>query len=33
MRIYLIGLGKMGVNLVLNLKDKKYEVIGFDLND
>jgi len=33
MRIHLIGLGKMGANLALNLKDKKHEVIGFDLND
>lgn len=33
MRIHLIGLGKMGANLALNLRDKKHEVLGFDLND
>lgn len=33
MRIHLVGLGKMGANLALNLKDHKHEVIGFDLND
>ncbi|MBN3490050.1 decarboxylating 6-phosphogluconate dehydrogenase [Acholeplasma equirhinis] len=33
MRIHLIGLGKMGANLALNLKDHGHEVIGFDLND
>ncbi|HLS99996.1 MAG TPA: decarboxylating 6-phosphogluconate dehydrogenase [Acholeplasma sp.] len=33
MKIHLIGLGKMGANLALNLKDHGHEVIGFDLND
>lgn len=33
MRIHLVGLGKMGANLAMNLKDNKHEVIGFDLND
>lgn len=33
MKIHLIGLGKMGANLALNLKDHKHEVVGFDLND
>jgi 6-phosphogluconate dehydrogenase len=33
MKIHLIGLGKMGHNLALNLRDHKHEVLGFDLND
>ncbi len=33
MKIHLIGLGKMGANIALNLKDHKHEVLGFDLND
>src|SRR5690554_5061909 len=33
MKIHLIGLGKMGSNLALNLKEHGHEVIGFDLND
>ncbi|WP_162146898.1 phosphogluconate dehydrogenase (NAD(+)-dependent, decarboxylating) [Acholeplasma granularum] len=33
MRIHLVGLGKMGANLALNLKENNHEVIGFDLND
>lgn len=28
-----MGLGKMGFNLALNLKDHNHEVIGFDLNE
>ncbi|CCV64144.1 6-phosphogluconate dehydrogenase [Alteracholeplasma palmae J233] len=30
MKIHLIGLGKMGSNLALNLKDHGHEVIGYD---
>ncbi|MEG0367034.1 MAG: decarboxylating 6-phosphogluconate dehydrogenase [Coprobacillus sp.] len=33
MEIALIGLGKMGANLALNLKDHNHKVIGYDLND
>ncbi len=33
MRINLIGLGKMGYNLALNLKDHGHQVFGFDLNE
>ncbi len=33
MKIKLIGLGKMGSNLALNLKENGYEVIGYDSND
>ena len=33
MKIHLIGLGKMGANLALNLKDNQHEVLGFDLNE
>lgn len=32
MKIGVIGLGKMGFNLALNLKKNGHEVIGFDLN-
>lgn len=32
MKIHLIGLGKMGKNLALNLKDQNHEVIGYDPN-
>ena len=32
MQIGLIGLGKMGYNLALNLKNKNHEVIAFDIN-
>jgi len=32
MKIRLIGLGKMGANLALNMKDHNIDVIGFDLN-
>lgn len=33
MKIGLIGLGKMGLNLGMNLIDNKHEVTGFDLNE
>jgi 6-phosphogluconate dehydrogenase len=33
MRIGLIGLGKMGYNLGLNLLDHKHEVVAYDVND
>lgn len=33
MKIGLIGLGKMGLNLGMNLIDNKHEVAGFDLNE
>ena len=33
MKIGLVGLGKMGHNLALNLKDSGHEVIGFDLSE
>ena len=33
MKIGLVGLGKMGHNLALNLKDNGHEVIGFDLSE
>lgn len=33
MEIGLVGLGKMGLNIALNLRDKNYEVVGFDLNE
>jgi 6-phosphogluconate dehydrogenase len=33
MRIKLVGLGKMGSNLALNLKDHGYEVLGYDANE
>lgn len=32
LKIKLVGLGKMGSNLALNLKDHGYEVIGYDAN-
>ncbi|WP_162163959.1 phosphogluconate dehydrogenase (NAD(+)-dependent, decarboxylating) [Acholeplasma hippikon] len=32
MKIHLIGLGKMGANLALNMKDHGHEVLGFDLD-
>ncbi|GAB6447436.1 6-phosphogluconate dehydrogenase (decarboxylating) [Bacillus cereus] len=32
MKVGLIGLGKMGLNLGMNLIDNKHDVIGFDLN-
>lgn len=33
MRINLIGLGKMGYNLALNLKNHNHNVIGYDINE
>lgn len=33
MQIGLVGLGKMGFNLALNIHSKKHEVIAFDLNE
>lgn len=33
MDVALIGLGKMGANLALNLRDHGHRVVGFDLND
>jgi len=33
MKIKLIGLGKMGANIALNLKDHHHEVKGYDLNE
>ncbi len=33
MKIKLIGLGKMGLNIALNLKDHHHEVVGYDLNE
>jgi len=33
MKIKLIGLGKMGTNIALNLKDHGHEVLGYDLSD
>ncbi len=33
MKIKLIGLGKMGSNIALNLKDHNHEVKGYDLNE
>lgn len=33
MKIGLIGLGKMGYNLALNMKDKGIEVIAYDISD
>ena len=32
MQIALIGLGKMGLNLALNMQKHKHEVFAFDLN-
>ncbi|HKL61638.1 MAG TPA: decarboxylating 6-phosphogluconate dehydrogenase [Acholeplasma sp.] len=33
MKIRLIGLGKMGLNLALNMKDHKHHVIGYDATE
>ncbi|WP_078378927.1 phosphogluconate dehydrogenase (NAD(+)-dependent, decarboxylating) [Sutcliffiella halmapala] len=33
MKLAMIGLGKMGYNLTLNLIDNKHEVVAFDVND
>ncbi|GJM75964.1 hypothetical protein HMSSN036_81800 [Paenibacillus macerans] len=32
MKIGMIGLGKMGMNLVSNLLEHKHEVVAFDMN-
>lgn len=32
MKVYLVGLGKMGYNLALNMQAHQHEVIGFDVN-
>ena len=33
MHIGMVGLGKMGMNLVANMRDHDIEVVAFDLND
>jgi 6-phosphogluconate dehydrogenase len=33
MKIRLIGLGKMGYNMALNLRDHQHEVIGYDISE
>ena len=33
MKIKLIGLGKMGSNIALNLKDHQYDIEGYDVNE
>ncbi len=33
MKVKLIGLGKMGANIALNLKDHNYDITGYDLNE
>ena len=33
MKVGLVGLGKMGFNLALNLKDNGVEVKGFDVSE
>lgn len=33
MKIRLIGLGKMGYNIALNMQEHKYEVLGYDVNE
>ncbi len=33
MKLGMVGLGKMGANLVLNLLDHKHKVVAFDVND
>lgn len=32
MNIGLVGLGKMGSNLIRNIKSKGYDIIGYDQN-
>lgn len=32
MKIKMVGLGKMGMNLALNMKDHNVEAQGFDVN-
>lgn len=33
MKLAMIGLGKMGINLVANLRRNGHEVVAFDLNE
>lgn len=33
MKIGFIGLGKMGLNMALNLRDDNWDIIGFDINE
>jgi 6-phosphogluconate dehydrogenase len=33
MKVHIVGLGKMGFNIALKLRDQKYHVIGYDSND
>ena len=33
MQVGMVGLGKMGMNLVANMRDHDIEVVAFDLND
>ena len=33
MKIGVVGLGKMGANIALNLMDHGHEVVGFDASD
>jgi len=33
MKIRLIGLGKMGYNMALNLRDHQHEVLGYDISE
>lgn len=33
MQIGIVGLGKMGLNLALNLADQQYDVVGYDLDE
>ena len=33
MKLKMVGLGKMGLNLVLNMRDHEVEVEGFDVSE
>lgn len=33
MKIGLIGLGKMGLNLALNMKDHNHEVVAYEISE
>ena len=33
MQVGIVGLGKMGLNLALNLADQKYDVVGYDVDE
>ena len=33
MKVGLIGLGAMGVNMALNLKDNGHEILGYDISE